>query len=64
MLQPNSLKQILTAMEVGDFHVFPVEEQPERTLRNYASELSYALNRVYKVHRNRAERSATISRTR
>lgn len=50
-------------MKKGDSIVIPVEEVGYTTIRGYASDLGFAFNRTYSTHRNRAERTYTITRT-
>lgn len=58
-----SFRQRVIDMKKGDSIVIPVEEVGYTTIRGYASDLGFAFNRTYSTHRNRAERTYTITRT-
>lgn len=58
-----SLRQRVTEMNVGDSMVVPVKDYGYTTIRSYASELGFALNRVYRTKRNREDRTYIITRT-
>lgn len=49
-------------MEVGESITIPIDEVGYTTIRGYASDLGFAYNRKYKTHRNREERTHTITR--
>lgn len=49
-------------MEVGDTIVIPVQEYGYTTIRSYASDLGFALNRKYKTKRNKKDRTYSIVR--
>lgn len=57
-----SFRQRVIDMEVGDSITIPVEEVGYTTIRGYASDLGFAYKRKYSTHRNRAERTHTITR--
>lgn len=57
-----SFRQRVIAMEVGDTIVIPVQEYGYTTIRSYASDLGFALNRKYKTRRNKKERTYSIVR--
>lgn len=49
-------------MKVGESITIPIEEVGYTTIRGYASDLGFAYNRKYSTHRNRIERTHTITR--
>jgi hypothetical protein len=57
-----SFRQRVIDMEVGDSITIPVTEVGYTTIRGYASDLGFAYNRRYSAHRNREERTYTITR--
>lgn len=57
-----SFRQRVIDMEVGDSITIPVTEVGYTTIRTYASDLGFAYNRKYSTHRNREERTHTITR--
>lgn len=58
-----SFRQRIINMEVGESITIPVDEVGYTTIRGYASDLGFAYNRKYSTHRNRVERTHTITRT-
>lgn len=50
-------------MKIGDNITIPVTEKSYTTIRSYASDLGFATGRRYSSHRNREERTYTITRT-
>ena len=62
-MDKTSLRQRVIDMQVGDSITIPVEEAGYTTIRGYASDLGFAYKRKYSTHRNREERSHTITRT-
>lgn len=61
-MDKTSLRQRVIDMQVGDSITIPVEEAGYTTIRGYASDLGFAYKRKYSTHRNREERSHTITR--
>jgi hypothetical protein len=57
-----SFRKRVIDMEIGDSITIPVDEVGYTTIRGYASDLGFAYNRRYTTHRNRAERTHTITR--
>lgn len=57
-----SFRQRVIGMEVGESITISVEEVGYTTIRGYASDLGFAYNRKYSTHRNREERTHTITR--
>lgn len=57
-----SFRQKVIMMEVGDSITVPVEVVGYTTIRSYANDLGFAYDRKYSTHRNRAERTHTITR--
>lgn len=49
-------------MEVGESITIPIEEVGYTTIRGYASDLGFAYNRKYSTHRDRVNRTHTITR--
>ena len=49
-------------MQRGESITVPVEQVGYTTIRGYASDLGFAYKRKYSTHRNRAERTYTITR--
>ena len=49
-------------MEKGESITVPISEVGYTTVRSYASDLGFIYNRRYSAHRNRAERTYTITR--
>ena len=58
-----SFRKRVIDMEVGESITIPVDVVGYTTIRGYASDLGFAYNRRYTTHRNREERSHTITRT-
>ena len=58
-----SFRQRVLDMEIGDNITIPVTEKSYTTIRSYASDLGFATGRRYSSHRNREERTYTITRT-
>ena len=61
-METKSFRQRIIDLEVGQFIVIPVTEVGYTTIRGYASDLSFALQRRYRTHRNRTDRTYTITR--
>lgn len=62
-MEMTSFRQRIINMEEGESITVPVEEVGYTTIRSYASDLGFSLMRRYSTHRNRAERTYTITRT-
>ena len=58
-----SFRKQVIEMEIGASLTIPVTEIGYTTIRGYASDLGFAYNRRYSTHRNREERTYTITRT-
>jgi hypothetical protein len=63
MLDKTSFRQRVINLDRGESITISVEEVGYTTIRGYASDLGFAYNRRYSTHRNRAERTYTITRT-
>lgn len=50
-------------MKIGDRIIIPVSAYGYTTIRSYASDLGFILNRKYSASRNREDRTYTIIRT-
>jgi len=59
---PNSLRQRILALAVGEFLFVPFDESKENTVRNYASTLSFLEARRYSVSRDRVRQGVTVTR--
>ncbi len=57
-----SFRRRIIDMEAGESITIPVAEVGYTTIRGYASDLGFAYQRKYSTHRNRAERTYTITR--
>ena len=62
-MENTSFRQRIINMEKGESITIPVEVVGYTTIRGYASDLGFAYKRKYSTHRNRAERTYTITRT-
>lgn len=62
MAENTSLRAKVTDMRIGDSITIPVTAHSYTTIRSYASDLGFALNRRYKTKRNRVQRTYTITR--
>lgn len=58
----SSLRKKVIEMEVGELIVVPMTENPYTTIRAYASELGFQLDRKYTTKRDREARVYTITR--
>ena len=63
-MDKTSFRQRVINLERGESITIPVTEVGYTTIRGYASDLGFAYNRKYSSHRNRAERTYTITRVR
>lgn len=57
-----SFRRRVIEMEMGESITIPVTEVGYTTIRGYASDLGFAFNRKYSTHRNKEERTYTITR--
>lgn len=62
-MQKQSFRQRVIDMEVGDVITISFDTLGETTLRAYACDLGFRLNRRYSTHRNREARTYSIKRT-
>ena len=62
-MESTSFRQRILNMEMGESITIPIEEIGYTTIRTYASDLGFAYLRKYTTHRNRMERTYTITRT-
>ena len=62
MQKPSFRKRVID-MEVGESITIAMDKLGETTLRAYACDLGFRLNRKYSTHRNREARTYTIIRT-
>ena len=61
-MENTSFRARVINMEKGESITVPISEVGYTTVRSYASDLGFAFNRRYTAHRNRAERTYTITR--
>ena len=61
-MENRSFRSRIINMEMGESITIPVEEVGYTTIRGYASDLGFAYKRKYSTHRNREERTYTITR--
>ncbi len=57
-----SFRSRIISMQRGESITIPVEQVGYTTIRGYASDLGFAYKRKYSTHRNREERTYTITR--
>lgn len=62
-METKSFRQRILDMGVGEQITIPVDRVGYTTIRAYASDLGFAYRRKYSTHRNREERTYTITRT-
>lgn len=62
-MDKTSFRQRIIDMEIGESITISVDKVGYTTIRVYASDLGFAYKRKYSTHRNRAERTYTITRT-
>lgn len=62
-MQKQSFRKRVIEMQVGESITISADTLGETTLRAYASDLGWRLNRKYATHRNREARTYTIERT-
>ena len=61
-INPNSLRQRMIALAVGEVMFVSMEEHAETTVRNYASTLCFTSERKYTVARDKERRGVTVTR--
>ena len=61
-METKSFRQRILDLEIGGQIIIPVDEVGYTTIRSYASDLGFAYERRYSTHRNREERTYTITR--
>ena len=61
-MENQSFRKRIINMQRGESITIPVEQVGYTTIRGYASDLGFAYNRKYSTHRNREERTYTITR--
>jgi hypothetical protein len=61
-METKSFRQRIIDLEIGEELTIPVDEVGYTTIRAYASDLGFAYQRTYSTHRNREERTYTITR--
>lgn len=62
-MEKQSFRSRIIAMEVGDRLTLSADSVGETTVRSYASDLGWRLNRKYVARRDRQARTYTIERT-
>jgi hypothetical protein len=62
-MKKTSFRQRVINMEVGETFTISADSVGETTVRAYASDLGWRLNRKYVAHRDRDARTYTIERT-
>ena len=60
----NSIRNRLIEMEPGAVLTFPIEVIGSSTIRSYASDLSFLLDRKYSTRRDRDARQIIVTRIR
>lgn len=58
----NSLRSRMSGMAVGETLVVPLGTYSWTTVRSYASDLGWVLERKYSVHRDRDARTYNVTR--
>ena len=61
-MDDTSFRRRVIDMKYGESITIPVEEVGYTTIRTYGSEIGFAFKRKYSVHRNREDRTYTITR--
>ena len=61
-MENRSFRQRIIDMAEGESITIPVTEVGYTTIRGYASDLGFAYNRKYSTHRDRVNRTHTITR--
>lgn len=61
-MENQSFRKRIINMQRGESITIPVEQVGYTTIRGYASDLGFAYKRKYSTHRNREERTYTITR--
>lgn len=57
-----SIRSKVSNLNVGESFTISVDEVSSSTLRNYATELGFHQNKTFSVHKDRQNRTYTISR--
>lgn len=63
MVSNTSLRARIIGMEIGDTIVLPITDYVYTTIRSYASDLGFVLDRKYTSSRDRQTRTYSITRT-
>lgn len=61
-VNPNSLRQRILALSVGESMFVLNDDYCEGTARHCASDLAFRFNRKYRVSRNREKRGFSVTR--
>lgn len=61
-VNPNSLRQRVIALEVGQSLFVSIDEHSETVARHYASQIGFRYNRTYSAKRDRERRGYVITR--
>lgn len=61
-METKSFRQRIIDLGIGEELTISVDEVGYTTIRSYASDLGFAFNRTYSTHRNKVERTYTITR--
>lgn len=61
-METKSFRQRIIDLSVGEKLTISVDEVGYTTIRSYASDLGFAFKRTYSTHRNKEERTYTITR--
>ena len=61
-MENQSFRKRIINMQRGESITIPVKQVGYTTIRGYASDLGFAYKRKYSTHRNREERTYTITR--
>lgn len=62
MVLNTSLRARVIDMKIGEVIIIPVSAYGYTTIRSYASDLGFLLNRKYSARINRADRTYSITR--
>lgn len=57
-----SLRALILEMQVGEQLTIPLSDYGFTTIRSYASELGFCMERKYRTKRNKVERTYIITR--
>lgn len=61
-MKKQSFRKKVMEMQVGETLTISADAVGETTIRGYACDLGWRLNRTYRTHRNREARTYTIER--